>query len=121
MSLEDLHHRADDVEDEDDLDFLRGFEPQADEGDLHRDGKEEHEIVAAQGEVRRPEEFRDHQRGQHEAAEQAGPSLFEAEMEEFGEDKFQPRAGGDEARRGEDVDEPGEEGVGIGCRVGAQI
>jgi hypothetical protein len=81
--LEDLHDRADDVEQRDDLGLVDGFEPPRQHGDLNGNGGEEQEVIAAERRTFRiPKRRRDDQRDQR-APEQTGPGLLDAEPHEF--------------------------------------
>jgi len=81
--LEDLHGRADHMEDEDDLGLLPGLEPEGEHAGLDQQRGQEQEIVAGNvrplgvGGVRRYEE------SEHQSAKQACPSLLHAEAAEL--------------------------------------
>lgn len=83
MDLEDLHGRADEVIDEDDLRFLEGLHLQREE--RHLDGERHHEerVVPMDRPVGLPDEFRQDDQPQHEPAEKAGPGLLQPEEDEF--------------------------------------
>ena len=81
--LEDLHDRADDVEQCDDLGLVHGFETPRQHGDLNGNGGEEQEVIAAErSALRIPKRRCDDERDQR-APEQAGPGLLDAEPHEF--------------------------------------
>jgi uncharacterized protein involved in type VI secretion and phage assembly len=81
--LEQLHHRADDVEHEDDQRLVPALQLQREQSRLDRDGGDDEKVVAGQRRVGGPEQMGAHQQGQHQTAEQAGPGLFQAEQQEF--------------------------------------
>jgi hypothetical protein len=56
--LEQLHHRADDVEDQDDERFLRRFEPEGEHPELDQHRADRDRIIAVQRRVVGPEEVR---------------------------------------------------------------
>ena len=106
--LEDLHRRADDVEDEDDLGLLPGLEPEGEHGGLDGDRREDQEIVAGERGTFRIEEVRADQQREHQRAEQARPALLDAEAEEFVGGSPGGAARGPGADAGFGVDETGQ-------------
>jgi hypothetical protein len=81
--LEDLHRRADDVEDQDDLGLLPGLQLESEHGDLDDDRGDDEEVVAGEPGALRIEQVRPDQQRQHQRAEQTGPALLDAEADEF--------------------------------------
>lgn len=92
MGLENLHRCAHDMENKNYTHLLPIFELEAHEQDLNEDCVDKEKIIAGERQVRRPEEARGDDRGQHQPTEQAGPGLLEAEIKEFREKKFEARA-----------------------------
>ncbi len=83
--LEQLHHRAHDVEDQDDERFLRRFEPESEHAKLDQHGADRDCVIAVQRGIVGPEEMRAQQQREHQGAEQARPALLETESEELEE------------------------------------
>ena len=81
--LEDLHRRADHMEDQDDLGLLPGLQLEGEHGDLDGDGGDDEEVVAGEPGALRIEQVRADQQRQHQRAEQAGPALLDAEADEL--------------------------------------
>jgi hypothetical protein len=91
MDLEDFHHRARYVIDEDDARLLPALHPETEEEDLHSERCEKEKVVAMKPPIRLPYEFRRDHQPQHDACEQAGPGLLQPEQDEFGQPPGQPR------------------------------
>src|SRR3546814_9607009 len=83
--LEQLHHRADDVKDQDDERFLRRFEPEHEHTELNQHRADGDRVIAVKRRAFGPEEMRAEKKCEHQAAEKARPALLEAEDEEFEE------------------------------------
>src|SRR5712671_271751 len=81
--LEDLHDCANDMEEQDNLRLLQCFQPKKQHRDLNAESGKEKEVIARQrGAPRIPIMCRNQQTN-HRAPEEASPSLFHDEAEEF--------------------------------------
>ncbi len=106
--LEDLHRRADHVEDEDHPRLLPCLQAEGQHGHLDCHGRKEEEVVAGEPGTLRVEEMGADQQGEQERTEQARPALLDAEADELVERVRggaalgpipDPRLGLDEARQ----------------------
>ena len=76
------------MEDQDHLRFRPGFQSKGEHGALNGDCGDRKEIIAVNWRVFRIEEVRGQKKREHEAAEQARPSLLYAKQQKF----IQPKA-----------------------------
>ena len=84
--LEQLHGRADEMIDQDDLGLLPGLQARSQQRGLDGEHAEEEKVIARERRIRRIEPpCQQHQR-HRDAAEKAGPSLLHTEAEEFVEE-----------------------------------
>src|SRR5580698_2613499 len=90
MGFEELHERADDVEDEDDFGLADRFHTQKKQRRLDGEGGKEQEVVTRQPGVMRVEPFCEEDESEDDRAEEAGPGLLEGEEEKLPEEGVEP-------------------------------
>ena len=83
LRLEQLHDRADDVEDEDDPRLLPALQLEREHRRLDGQRPDHQEVIPRDRRLLRPPQMRRQQQGQHRPAEQTGPALFDPEHQEF--------------------------------------